>query len=368
MPQLHANPRAAKNTRASKGGANATAKAPPPPREIAVALATLVDAAPEGRDWVHELKLDGYRMVCRIDKGKIRLITRNGNEWTARAPSVVAAAADLQVQNGLLDGELVYLRADGVTDFQALQNALRNGKSDTLIYFAFDLLFLNGEDTRGLSLLDRKALLAELLAQEQSDPGRLRLSEHVVGQGPEFFRKAGEMGLEGIISKRSAAPYRSGRGRDWLKVKCTARQEVVIVGYTNPRGSRQHLGALLVATRDNATLRYAGKVGTGFSQQSLADVHRVLRAHQRAKPACANAPKGSAARAATWVDPIYVAEVEFTEFTSDGMMRHPTFRGLREDKPAAQVVRERAKPLLAKAPVGTPTPRAKKSKSRPAVG
>lgn len=314
---------------------------------VQVALATLVDKAPEGDGWVHEIKLDGYRMLAQIADGACTLWTRNAKEWTARLPTVAAALNELSAENALLDGEVVFLKPNGVSDFQSLQNGLSDQSAAGILYYAFDLLLLDGVDVRGLSLLERKARLETLLRQSGVDTSKLRLSEHVTGKGGAFFTRACKAGLEGIISKRADAPYRGGRGRDWLKVKCTARQELVVVGFTKPKGARQHFGALLLATRDGKVLRFAGKVGTGFSEKSLRELHAKLLEHPRASAPCEGAPTGSAARNVQWIEPVLVAEVEFTEFTKDGMLRHPTFRGLRDDKPASQVVRER-RPVGAK--------------------
>jgi bifunctional non-homologous end joining protein LigD len=311
------------------------------PETFEVELATLVDTAPPSDSWIHEIKLDGYRLVARVDgKRDIKLFTRNGLDWSDRVPTLRAALAQLSVKNAAFDGELCSLKSDGVSSFQDLQNALSAGREAQLIYFAFDLLWLDGEDLRALPLLERKARLEEVLRGQK---GVVRYSDHVVGDGPAFFARAGDMKLEGIISKRADSVYKAGRTKDWLKVKCIARQEFVIGGYTPPGGSRTHLGALLVGVRDGKTLRYAGKVGTGFSQASLRELHSVLKPLERDTPPFENPPKGAPVRGARWVEPKLVAEVAFTEFTSDGLLRHPSFQGLREDKPAKAVIRERPK-------------------------
>ncbi len=322
-------------------GARDRALRPPPSEALAVELATLVDQPPDGPDWVHEIKLDGYRMLARVERGGAQLFTRHGHDWTARAPRVAQALAALPVKGAVLDGELVSLRKDGISDFQALQNALRDGRSEALVYFAFDALFLDGTDLRERTLLERKAELAALLTGAKPD-AHLRLSDHVVGGGKRVFEHACKLGLEGTIAKRAAAPYRAARGRDWLKIKCVARQEFVIGGYTPPGGSRQHLGALLVGLREGERLRYAGKVGTGFTARSLRDLHTRLRPIEQPDPPFDVPPKGSDVRGARWVKPELVAEIAFSEFTHDGRLRHPSFQGLREDKPAREVVRERS--------------------------
>ena len=309
-------------------------------------LATLVDTAPEGDDWVHEIKFDGYRLLARFDGRKVRLFTRNGKDWTERMPGVATALAELGVSEALIDGELVVLNERGISDFQTLQNSLSEGTTATLIYYAFDLLHLDGTDLTGAPLAERKQLLRQVLATlPEAAATTVRLSEHVRGSGPEFFQKARDLGLEGIISKRERSAYRAGRGNDWLKVKCVREQEFVVVGFTDPRGSRGHLGALLVATHEGKQLTYAGKVGTGFSAKSLKDLLSRLKPLARKTPSVESPPRGADVRGVHWVDPKLVAEVSFTGFTEDGLLRHPSFRGLREDKPARAVHLERPAPL-----------------------
>jgi bifunctional non-homologous end joining protein LigD len=313
-------------------------KALPRPSAPEPELATLVSEAPSGDEWVHELKFDGYRLLITLHAGKVTLETRNGNDWTSRIPSLASALEGLAVEAAVLDGELCALDERGVADFQRLQNSLSDGAAAGHVYYAFDLLHLNGQELRSAPLTERKRALAELLRGLPEDLVRtLRLSDHVVGQGPEFFRKACELGVEGIVSKRANAPYRSGRGRDWLKVKCTKRQEFVIVGYTDPGGSRSHLGALLLAVKSDQGFVYSGRVGTGFTDASLAELEKALAPLTVREPPVVNAPRGAAARGVHWVKPKLVGEVAFSGFTSDGLLRHPTFQGLREDKRPEQV-------------------------------
>ena len=316
----------------------------PSASSIEVQLATLTSVAPNGDEWLHEIKLDGYRIVARIQDQRVQLLTRRSNDWTARAPKLAEALAALPLTSAVLDGELVSLRADGRSDFQSLQNALSESRSASLVYYVFDLLFLDGNDLRSLPLLERKAALAALLKKTKTQK-QIRLSDHVIGGGVRFFEQACKLQLEGIIAKRASAPHHPGRSKDWLKIKCIARQEFVIGGYTLPAGARTHLGALLVGVREGDSLRYAGKVGTGFSQKSLRELHARLLPLSRTTPPFANPPKGAAYRAARWVEPTLVAEVSFTEFTKDGHLRHPSFQGLRDDKPASAVIRERPKPV-----------------------
>ena len=305
------------------------------PAWVAPQLATLVAAAPAGDEWLHEVKLDGYRILARIARGRARLLTRNRQDWTDHFPAVAAAAAALPVKEALLDGEVVALDRAGVSSFQALQEGAE-GRS--LAYVVFDLLFLDGRDLRARPLLERKKALARLLRGRR---GRIRYAEHVRGSGPQEYARACRNGLEGIVSKRASAAYSAGRSQTWLKVKCVARQEFVIGGYTDPEGARTELGSLLLGVHDRAgRLLYAGRVGTGFTQATLADLGaRLRRLARRTSPFAPQGPRPPA-RAAHWVEPVLVGEVAFTEWTRDGLLRHPAFEGLREDKPAAQVVRE----------------------------
>ncbi|MGZ5261625.1 MAG: non-homologous end-joining DNA ligase, partial [Burkholderiales bacterium] len=221
-------------------------------------LATLVKEAPAGDGWVHEMKWDGYRMLTRIDKGAVQMMSRNGKEWTGNFPSVARCAARLPLESAWIDGEVVVLEADGRSSFQALQNALSTEHTSQLHYFAFDLMYLDGYDLRQVPLTERKRLLESLLA---GAPDLLRFSSHIEGAGDEFFKQACRLKLEGMISKRAQSSYRSGRCRDWLKVKCSMRQEMVIGGYTDPEGSRNGFGALLLGVYEpDGKLRYSGKV------------------------------------------------------------------------------------------------------------
>jgi bifunctional non-homologous end joining protein LigD len=308
------------------------------PAWVAPQLATLVSGPPPGDDWVHEIKLDGYRILLRAERGRVKLLTRNRQDWTARFPAVAEAAAALPVKEALLDGEIVALDRAGVSSFQALQQADQLETGRTLVYVAFDLLFLDGSDLRPLPLVERKARLARLLKGRR---GRLRYSEHFDLPGQRVFDRACRLGLEGIIAKQKNAPYTSGRGQAWLKVKCVARQELVIGGYTDPDGARAEFGSLLLGVYDrDGRLVYAGRVGTGFDHATLKNLGaRLRKLERRGSPFAAAGPRPPA-RGAHWVKPELVAEVAFTEWTRDGLLRHPAFQGLREDKPAARIVRE----------------------------
>jgi bifunctional non-homologous end joining protein LigD len=340
--------------RVRHGRTKAAQAAPEPaaaaPRNAAAAgqfeLATLVDEPPPGKEWIHETKWDGYRMLAAVQGGRASLWSRSGGDWSDRLPELAEALAALPVKDAVVDGEVVSLAA-GRSSFQSLQAALGESPGSrarrSLRFVAFDLLAHNGEDLRALPLLERKRHLQTLL--DRRPKGSLLLSSpHRVGRGEERYARACKRGLEGIVSKRADAPYRAGRGRDWLKVKCRARQEFVIAGYTHGRSAagveRDEVGALLLATRETrkpGALVYAGRVGTGFDQRTRLELFRRLRRAEVRAPSVAGAP---ASREARWVRPDLVAEVEFVEWTSDGRLRHPVFVALREDKPASAVRRE----------------------------
>ncbi len=317
------------------------AKAAALPAKLSPMLATLVASAPTAKDWLHEIKYDGYRMLCRIEKGKARLFSRNARDWTAAFASIAAAVAQLPVRTAWIDGEVVVVDAAGRTSFQELQNALTD-KEARLSYFAFDVIYLDGYDLRRVPLTERKRLLRKVVGDGVGD---IHVGPEIPGHGDELLRQACSLNLEGIICKRADSPYHDGaRTRDWVKVKCTRRQEMVIGGFTDPQGSRTGLGALLLGTYDNGELRYSGKVGTGFDEQALTQLHNLLVMRERHKPAFVNPPRGFAAKGAHWVKPDLVAEIAFTEWSDDGALRHPSFLGLRPDKKALDVVREQPQP------------------------
>ena len=310
------------------------------PTSLSPMLATLVDAIPTSDEWLHEIKFDGYRMLCRIDKGKVTLFSRNGKEWTAALSRIAEAVGELGLESAWLDGEVAIVDDRGRTSFQALQNALSDPKGERLVYFVFDLLYLEGFDLQGVALSDRKRLLRTLIPKTA---GQVRFSVDVPGSGAEFFKQACALGLEGAVSKRADSTYRGGtRTRDWVKVKCARRQEMVIGGFTDPQGSRSGFGALLLGVYETeGKLRYSGKVGTGFNDKILASLRRQLDGLSQSSSPFVNPPRGFEAKGVHWVKPQLVAEIAFTEWTQDGTLRHPSFQGLREDKNAAEVVRER---------------------------
>jgi bifunctional non-homologous end joining protein LigD len=296
---------------------------------------------------VHEIKYDGYRLLALVEAGRARLLTRHGGDWTARFPTVAEALAALPVERAVVDGEVAVLDAHGVPDFQALQNSLRGGRGAGHVYFAFDLLHCEGHDLSGVRLAERKELLQSLLsaaARSATPRAVLRYSDHVAGDGRVFLRQACELGLEGSVSKRADAPYVERRARTWLKAKCTGRQEFVVGGWSDPAGARAHLGALVLGVYDDEQrLRYAGRVGAGFSDRSLAELARVLGPLATDQSPFVDPPRGAAARDIHYVRPERVVEVAFTGWTSDGLLRHPVFKGLREDKSPREIHRERAR-------------------------
>ncbi len=316
------------------------APAVPLPERIEPQLATLVERPPSGPDWLHEIKYDGYRILARIRDGQVRLITRRGNDWTARLAPLVPALRALPLESAWLDGEAAILLPDGTTSFQALQNLMEEAGGGEPVYLLFDLLHLNGRDLTALPLRERKAALAALLGGGGA-PSPLRYSDHVEGEGDLFFEHACRAGLEGIVSKRRDRPFRPGRSREWLKVKCLKRQEFVIGGFTDPRGSRGGFGALLLGVYDGARLIYTGRVGTGFTEASLGEMGERLRAVETDRSPFAVEVPGAGPRRIHWVRPELVAEIAFSDWTADGVLRHPSFQGLREDKPPGEVIRER---------------------------
>ncbi len=317
-----------------------------PPLFIPPQLASLVTAPPEGAGWVHELKLDGYRIQCRIDRGRAVLRSRRGHDWTGRMPRIAAEAARLRASSAILDGEVVALRPDGTADFQALQNSIGEGdKAAPLHYYVFDLLHLDGFDLTGAPLTERKRIARRLLVPAPAGAERLRYSDHVVGRGSAFFAQVCRLDVEGVVSKRADARYRPGRGRDWVKIKCAARQEFVVVGYTRPRGSRAGFGALLLGYHDeHGRLAFAGRVGTGFSQKTLGELTRRLGALQRPDAPLEVGADSVREREVTWTQPELVAQVRFSGWTRGGVIRQSSFEGLREDKAPADIGREQPQP------------------------
>lgn len=304
-------------------------------------LATLVAKAPTGPDWIHEIKFDGYRLQARLEAGRVKLLTRSGLDWTDRfGKPVPAALRALPIGSALLDGELVVETGAGASDFSTLQADLAEGRSDRFVYYGFDLLFLDGYDLRALPLLRRKQLLRDLLADAA---GEIRFSDHFEQSGAMVLQHACRLSLEGIVSKLVNAPYQSGRGRSWVKSKCSARQEFVIGGYVPSTTSRQAIGSLVLGVYEDGRLQPVGRVGTGFTRAVAEDLYRRLEG-MRVKGSPFGRPlTPEEGRQARFTRPELVAEVEFRAWTADRHLRHAAFRGLREDKPAKEVVREAGK-------------------------
>jgi bifunctional non-homologous end joining protein LigD len=300
-------------------------------------LATLTDKPFDDPDWVFETKWDGFRAIAVAGPGHASIHSRNGNDVSRRFPTICAALAKIK-HEAVLDGELVALDPHGRSRFQLLQNAGRN--SPRLLYCVFDLLYLDGKDLRGKALLERKAELAKILPKSPL----LLYSAHVIGEGIKAFKRAEQAHEEGVIAKLASGRYHSGeRTREWLKVKASQEQEVVIVGFTAPRRSRKYFGALLFAVREGESWKYAGRAGTGFDTEMLRSVHeKLVPLITDKKPIAEKVPDLSRT---TWVKPKLVAEVKLTEWTAGAAMRHPVFLGLRTDKKATEVVREVPRPL-----------------------
>ena len=314
-----------------------------------VQLATLVDEPPAGDQWAHEIKFDGYRLLAFLADGEVRLRTRNGNDWTRKFPSILASVAKLKAKAAVLDMEAVVLDNTGKSSFQLMQRALgEGGDPQSIQAYVFDLLHLDSGSMIRDRLLDRKKAL-QVLLKKSKESKFLHYSDHVIGQGANMIQKSCAMGLEGIVSKQVDAPYQPGRQKSWLKSKCVKRQEFVIVGYTDARKGNRAIGALHLGYRDKSGLRYAGKVGTGFSMRDAKELYDRLSKIRVSAPAAKDVPR-SILKAAHWVKPELLCEVSFTEWTEDGHVRHPSFQGLREDKKPEEVTME--KPVHLKSPEG----------------
>jgi bifunctional non-homologous end joining protein LigD len=334
--------KAARRKQAKKPSAKRKAKrkraGDPLPGFVAPCLATLAEKPPDSGNWIHEIKFDGYRIQGRLDDGKVKLLTRRGLDWTRKFPTITAAVAKLPAVTALIDGELVVNDDHGVSSFSLLQQALKAGDDSPMAYYVFDLLHLDGEDMRPLPLTARKAALAKLIGGKS---GALRLSESINEPGPLLLKHACKMHLEGIVSKRADAAYHSGRGHDWIKSKCSDRQEFVIAGFAPSTADKHSVGALVLGVYERGTLTYAGRTGTGFSHKVARDLFRTFKPMVLAKsPFNIVPPEERGARSPVWIEPKLVAEVDFHGWTHGDRVRQSSFQSLREDKPAKEVVRE----------------------------
>lgn len=313
----------------------ATVHHDPMPARIEPCLALLVSKPPVGSEWIFEVKWDGYRLAVHKEPGGVRVITRGGHDWTERFPAIAESAGGMDVETMILDGEAVVLDEQGRSDFGALQQALggRGGKrrAGEALFYAFDLLYLNGHDLTRMPLHDRRAMLEAIC---HVPGGIIRLSEEIGDDGAELLKVACGLGLEGIIGKNENKPYRPGRLGDWVKVKCVQSEGFAIVGYEPSRNALGGIGRLLLAARKGDELVYVGGVGTGFTARSGTAVRRQLDAIAIPKPAI-----GVGKRKGVFVKPVLVAEVEFRAWTNDGKLRHASFKGLREEADAASIYR-----------------------------
>ena len=311
------------------------------PELVPPQLATLVREPPSGDEWLHELKFDGYRMVCHLQRGKARFWSRNGKDWTEKFPNLAVALKAFPAATAILDGEVVIVDKAGRSSFQKLQQSMGRGgdKVPAFVFEIFDLIYLDGYSLTRTPLRQRKAALEKLLASAKNK-SVLRYSDHVEGNGGLFFKQACEYGIEGIVSKLADSPYESTRNRNWLKTKCIRRQEFVIAGYTPSKNDFPGFGSLILGVYDKGKLIYCGRVGTGFSIRQRLELQKKLDRLSQSTMPFVTIPKDPGLREAHWAKPQLVGEVEFMEWTADGLIRHPSFQGLREDKKPREIVRE----------------------------
>jgi len=312
----------------------------PMPQKISPMLCTQVDKAFTNPEWLFESKYDGYRALAFIEENSFRFISRTGRDMLEQFPQANSISGTVNARSAIVDGEIIAVGSDGKPSFQALQNAIKSpSHSDRLIYYAFDLLYLNGSDLRQRTLGERKEILRSIIRAD----GFIKYCDHIVEMGELLFSQAGKVGFEGIIAKRINSPYVEKRSNNWLKIKISHNQEVIIAGYTEPRGGREYFGALLLGVYDQGVLKFAGHVGTGFDDATIKDLYDLMQLLQTDKCPFADEPKTN--EPATWIKPELVCEVKFVQWTDEGILRQPVFLGLRTDKHPAEIVREEAREL-----------------------
>lgn len=318
--------------RTADGGTNAASM----PAFIAPCLATIYNTPARGAAWIHEIKFDGYRLQARIEEGNAHLLTRTGLDWTGRFRAIAQTLASWQLSSAILDGEVVVQDNTGLTDFSALVEALKAGRTREMVYYVFDLLFLNGLDLRTLPLAERRSALETLLSQ-QPPSSNIQFSKHLEGDAGTIFTEACKLGLEGIISKRKDKPYRSGRQDEWRKIKCAFTDEFVVGGYAEHSALKNAIGSLALGYFSNGKFVYAGRVGSGFNQQTAAALWDGLQATKLKRSPFAGRLTNLQRSGMTWVKPLLVANVTYRAWSPDLILRHATFKGVRDDKPAPDV-------------------------------
>lgn len=308
------------------------------PAKLSPELATLIDKPPQGNEWLHEIKFDGYRLLAFLNGKQVRLMTRNNNDWTDKFPYLVKELQKLKLTNTILDGEIIVYDDKKHSDFQLLQNSIHADDTKNILYYLFDLPFFNSKNLTDLPLLTRKQELEELIPLKNT---RLQFSSHIIGQGEKLFKEACKLGLEGIVAKNIHSKYVQKRSKNWLKIKCIQRQEFIVVGFTHPQGSRAYFGSLLLAVNSQDKLVYCGHVGTGFTGDSLQTMHDMLQKYITKDAPIKQVVGIKNKKSITWVRPKIIVEVEFSAWTKDNILRHPSFKGIRSDKRTKQISYEK---------------------------
>ena len=306
-------------------------------------LAQLTDEPPSSDNWVHEIKYDGYRIQAHVEHGRVKLLTRNAHDWTDKFGALGQEFAEIGVRSAIIDGEAIVQDTTGVPDFDALAREISKGCSAKIVFMAFDLMYLDGSDLRRIPLMERKAVLKRLLGT-RADGALLRFSDHMKGDGREILSQACKLRLEGIVSKRTDRPYRSGRSGDWLKAKCLMVDPFVVIGYVGSTAANEAIGSLVLGYYEGKSLVYAGRVGTGFSLRDAAFLLQALKPLHSKPPALARALTRDQRDGVEWVEPRLVARVQYTAWTNEKILRHATFKGLRDDKPAPEIWRPASLP------------------------